>query len=108
MVLCVNGTENLKTGKPTFMMKRDKDASLTQQKILFNKFLATSGAVKMSDHPPYSPDIATSDFHFFLELKNWLEGQSFQKRKSFKASLKPISHHWRQGASKRGLGNLVY
>ncbi|GBL85717.1 hypothetical protein AVEN_193168-1 [Araneus ventricosus] len=33
----------------------------------------------MSDYPTYSPDLATSDFHLFLELKNWLEGQSFLK-----------------------------
>ncbi|GBN92859.1 hypothetical protein AVEN_4482-1 [Araneus ventricosus] len=33
----------------------------------------------VSDHPTYSPDLATSDFHIFLELKNWLGGQSFQK-----------------------------
>ncbi|GBL95933.1 hypothetical protein AVEN_227157-1 [Araneus ventricosus] len=28
----------------------------------------------VSDHP-YSPDLATSDFHLFPELKNWLGGQ---------------------------------
>ncbi|GBN55108.1 hypothetical protein AVEN_74469-1 [Araneus ventricosus] len=32
-----------------------------------------------SDHPEYNPDIVTSDFHLFPELKNWLGGQSFQK-----------------------------
>ncbi|GBM42150.1 hypothetical protein AVEN_99066-1 [Araneus ventricosus] len=32
----------------------------------------------MSDHPAYSPDLATSDFHIFPEWKNWLGGQSFQ------------------------------
>ncbi|GBM91193.1 hypothetical protein AVEN_184529-1 [Araneus ventricosus] len=31
----------------------------------------------MSDHQAYSPDLATSDFHLFPELKNWLAGQSF-------------------------------
>ncbi|GBN38603.1 hypothetical protein AVEN_147028-1 [Araneus ventricosus] len=28
----------------------------------------------LSDHPAYSPDLATSDFHLFPELENWLEG----------------------------------
>ncbi|GBO39036.1 hypothetical protein AVEN_42412-1 [Araneus ventricosus] len=32
----------------------------------------------ISDHPAYSPDLATNDFHIFPELKNWLGGQSFQ------------------------------
>ncbi|GBL96769.1 hypothetical protein AVEN_118916-1 [Araneus ventricosus] len=34
---------------------------------------------EVSDHPVYSPDLATSDFHLFPELKNRLRGQSFQK-----------------------------
>ncbi|KAJ4428302.1 hypothetical protein ANN_24320 [Periplaneta americana] len=29
------------------------------------------------DHPPYSPDMAPSDFHFFLHLKKFLGGQRF-------------------------------
>jgi len=26
------------------------------------------------DHPPYSPDLAPSDFHLFLHLKSFLAG----------------------------------
>jgi histone-lysine N-methyltransferase SETMAR len=29
------------------------------------------------DHPPYSPDLAPSDFHVFLHLKIFLGGQWF-------------------------------
>jgi histone-lysine N-methyltransferase SETMAR len=29
-------------------------------------------------HPPYSPDIATSDYHVFRALKNFLRGRQFQ------------------------------
>jgi len=29
------------------------------------------------DHPPYSPDIAPSDFHLFLHLKKHLAGKKF-------------------------------
>ncbi|KAJ4439329.1 hypothetical protein ANN_07451 [Periplaneta americana] len=29
------------------------------------------------DHPPYSPDLAPSDFHLFLHLKKFLGGQRF-------------------------------
>jgi len=29
------------------------------------------------DHPPYSPDIAPSDFHLFLRLKKHLAGKKF-------------------------------
>jgi histone-lysine N-methyltransferase SETMAR len=27
---------------------------------------------ELSDHPPYSPDLAQSDYHLFTYLKNWL------------------------------------
>ncbi|GBN58223.1 hypothetical protein AVEN_102152-1, partial [Araneus ventricosus] len=33
----------------------------------------------VSDHLPYSPDLARSDFRLFPDFKNWLGGQSFQK-----------------------------
>ncbi|GBM11032.1 hypothetical protein AVEN_1358-1 [Araneus ventricosus] len=33
----------------------------------------------VSDQPVYSPDLAMSNFHLFLELKSWLRGQRFQK-----------------------------
>jgi len=29
------------------------------------------------DHPPYSPDLAASDFHLFLHLKKHLAGKKF-------------------------------
>jgi histone-lysine N-methyltransferase SETMAR len=28
-------------------------------------------------HPPYSPDMAPSDFHLFTSLKNWLKGKRY-------------------------------
>jgi hypothetical protein len=30
---------------------------------------------EVSDHPPYSPDLAPSDYHLFTYLKNWLQSQ---------------------------------
>jgi histone-lysine N-methyltransferase SETMAR len=30
------------------------------------------------DHPPYSPDLAPSDFHLFLHLKKHLAGKKFE------------------------------
>jgi hypothetical protein len=31
----------------------------------------------ISDHPPYSPDLAPSNFHLFLRLKKHLAGKMF-------------------------------
>jgi hypothetical protein len=32
---------------------------------------------ELFDHPPYSPDLAPSDYHLFTYLKNWLRSQRF-------------------------------
>jgi histone-lysine N-methyltransferase SETMAR len=32
---------------------------------------------ELSDHPPYSPDLALSNYHLFTYLKNWLGSQRF-------------------------------
>jgi len=39
--------------------------------------LITSFRREQMDHPPYSPDLAPSDFHLFLHLKNFLGGKRF-------------------------------
>ena len=33
---------------------------------------------KQLNHPPYSPDLAPSDYHLFLHLKRFLSGQQFE------------------------------
>jgi histone-lysine N-methyltransferase SETMAR len=38
--------------------------------------IATSGWEQFS-HPPYSPDLAPSDFHMFLHLKTFFDGRWF-------------------------------
>jgi histone-lysine N-methyltransferase SETMAR len=32
---------------------------------------------ELFDQPPYSPDLAPNDYHFFTYLKNWLGSQGF-------------------------------
>jgi histone-lysine N-methyltransferase SETMAR len=31
------------------------------------------------DHPPYSPDVAPSDYHLFRSLKNHLNNKNFER-----------------------------
>ena len=38
-------------------------------------------------HPPYSPDIAPSDFHLFRSLQNSLNGKSFSSLEDCKRHL---------------------
>ena len=35
-------------------------------------------------HPPYSPDLASGDFHQFPNLKRWLQGQRFSSYEEVK------------------------
>jgi hypothetical protein len=30
---------------------------------------------ELFDHPPYSPDLTSNDYHLFIYQKNWLESQ---------------------------------
>jgi histone-lysine N-methyltransferase SETMAR len=39
------------------------------------------------DHPPYSPDLAPSDFHLFLHLKKFLGGKRFYDDDDLKAAV---------------------
>ena len=39
-------------------------------------------------HPPYSPNIAPSDFHLFLSLQNYLNGKNFNSQEDCKRHLK--------------------
>jgi transposase len=38
---------------------------------------------ELFDHPPYSPDLAPSDYHLFTYLKNWLGSQHFSNMEEF-------------------------
>jgi histone-lysine N-methyltransferase SETMAR len=39
------------------------------------------------NHPPYSPDLASSDFHLFLHLKKFLAGQRFNNDEDVKRAV---------------------
>jgi histone-lysine N-methyltransferase SETMAR len=56
--------------RPTNQLRRERDASATQNLI------ATFGWEQFDD-PPYSPDLAPSDFHVFLHLKTFPGGRRF-------------------------------
>ncbi|KFM80042.1 Histone-lysine N-methyltransferase SETMAR, partial [Stegodyphus mimosarum] len=39
------------------------------------------------EHPPYTPDLASSDFHLFPKLKQWLGGKCFQNDSELKETV---------------------
>jgi hypothetical protein len=40
------------------------------------------------DHPPYSPDLAPSDYHIFTYLNNWLGLQGFSNNEELMEGVK--------------------
>jgi histone-lysine N-methyltransferase SETMAR len=50
---------------------RPHKATVSQQFMARNKIVITS-------HPPYSPDLAPSDFYLFGHVKGLLRGESFE------------------------------
>ena len=56
-------------------------------------------------HPPYSPDIAPSDFHLFQSLQNSLNGKNFNSLEDCKRHLDQCFAHkdkkfWEDGIMK--------
>jgi len=39
------------------------------------------------DYPPYSPNVAPSDFHLFLHLKSFLAGRQFHEDSKVKEAI---------------------
>ncbi|GBN87365.1 Histone-lysine N-methyltransferase SETMAR [Araneus ventricosus] len=58
-------------------------------------------------HPPYSPDLAPSDFHLFTAMKKWLGGQHFADDEELKNTVT----HWLKSQAAafyaEGIGKLV-
>ena len=44
----------------------------------------------MLPHPPYSPDLAPSDFHLFPKLKEHLKGQRFRCDEEVKSAVRKL------------------
>ena len=57
-------------------------------------------------HPPYSPDLAPSDYHLFRALKNFLRGQSFSDFSALENSLENFFRQQPPEFWKRGIQSL--
>ncbi|KAL4142109.1 hypothetical protein QTP88_004630 [Uroleucon formosanum] len=51
------------------------------------KQLLADFAWEQFNHPPYSPDLAPSDFHFFLHMKSFMGGQNFNEDDEVKKAI---------------------
>lgn len=93
---------------------REKRPGLKKKKIIFHQDNAPvhKGALAMGKlrdlgydllgHPPYSPDLAPSDFHLFPNLKKFISGKRFASNKEVEGAVDGYFHslpdsHFREG-----------
>jgi histone-lysine N-methyltransferase SETMAR len=70
------------------------DNALAHQALATQKKLAYLG-FQCLDHPPYTPDLAPSDYHLFPGLKNQLKGRHFSSDEEVTAA----AENWLDGPS---------
>lgn len=66
--------QEAKNQKQSFILHMDNSKVHRSKKV--NSFLAATG-LKIAAHPPYSPDMAPSDFNLFGKLKRKIAGMEF-------------------------------
>jgi transposase len=63
---------------------------LLHDNVRLHEASRTAGAFRLGVVwlPPYSPDLAPSDYHLFIYLKNWLGSQRFNNNEELMESVK--------------------
>jgi [histone H3]-lysine36 N-dimethyltransferase SETMAR len=62
---------------------------------------------KKIDHPPYSPDIAPSDYYLFRSMSHYLKDKSFSTREEIEMSLLDYFSSKSQDFYKNGIEKLI-
>ena len=68
---------------------------------------ARSCGYEILPHPPYSPDLAPSDFHLFPTLKSFLKGKRFTDDETLISEVKSCFETQNEGFYKRGLHSCI-
>ena len=69
--------------------------------------LITTFGWEQFDHPPYSPDLAPSDFHLFLHLKSFLACQFFHNDIEVKEAITTCFAYQAASFYDKGIQKLV-
>lgn len=57
-------------------------------------------------HPPYSPDLAPTDYHFFLNLNNFMIGENFSSEEAIKSAFQDFIDSREPGFYSKGINAL--
>lgn len=88
------------TSKILFLHDNARPHTANRTKELLNSF-----KWEIFPHPPYSPDLAPSDFHLFPKMKTWLATQRFDDDEELRAGVtewlrSPAAEFYDEGISK--------
>lgn len=75
---------------------------------LLNQKLLADFQWEIFPHPPYSPDLAPSDYHLFPTLKRQLQGKRFQNLEELKAAIGGVFQNLDGKSYSDGIQKLVY
>ena len=81
--------KRLRKGWSGVHLLHDNTSSL---KCEVGKSFLASEKVKLLNHPPYSPDLSSSDFFLFPRLNKMLSGNKFTSRCSLGSAIYPYLH----------------
>jgi histone-lysine N-methyltransferase SETMAR len=76
-------------GERNLVIHADNASRHSAQK--YRTFCAENG-LQLATHPPYSPDLAPSDFFPFGDVKNRLQGIVFASREALLAEISEVLH----------------
>jgi [histone H3]-lysine36 N-dimethyltransferase SETMAR len=62
--------------------------------------------LELLPHPPYSPDLAPSDYHLFRSLSNYLRGKKFKNEEVLKIELQKFFDSMPQEFYAKGIHDL--
>ena len=49
---------------------------------------------KVLPYPPYSPDLSSTDYHFFKHLNNFLQGKHFNNQQEAENAFQEFTESW--------------
>ena len=79
---------------------RPHTSLITRQKLIERNW-------ELMPHPPYSPDLAPSDYHLFRSLQNHLNGKTFDSDQAVKNELDQFFASKNQGFFERVIFQLI-
>ena len=100
-------------------LEQKRPALINRKGVLFHQDNARPHTARMTSskleefgwekmpHPPYSPDIAPSDYHLFRSLQNHLVGKKLHSREAVKNEVASFFNSKPREFFKRGIEKLV-